>query len=247
MLTEQRKSLLLDRLRADGRLVAKDLSLELAVSEDTIRRDLRELAADGLLKRVHGGALPLAPEHGPLVRRVGLKTDEKAQLARLAAPLVTSGSVCFVDGGSTHAALLNALPAELDATIITHSPTIAAATERLPRVTCILIGGTIYKQSMVALGAKAHGALGDLAFDVAFIGGTAFAPDRGLMTVDREEALFKAAAAERAASVAVMLTAEKIGASAPFKIMDAAAITTMIVPDVPLPDTLTASTDVLLS
>ena len=58
MLTEQRKQLLLARLKKDGRLIAKDLSEELDLSEDTIRRDLRELAAQGLLTRVHGGALP---------------------------------------------------------------------------------------------------------------------------------------------------------------------------------------------
>ena len=61
VLAAQRKDLILSTLRSEGRVVAKDLAAELELSEDTIRRDLRELAADGLLHRVHGGALPASP------------------------------------------------------------------------------------------------------------------------------------------------------------------------------------------
>ncbi len=62
MLTTQRKSLILDILRRDGQVIAKRVAEDLALSEDTIRRDLREMAADGLLNRVHGGAMPIAPD-----------------------------------------------------------------------------------------------------------------------------------------------------------------------------------------
>ena len=61
MLTSQRKRLILDKLRAEGQVIAKSISHELGLSEDTIRRDLRELAQEGLLQRVHGGALPASP------------------------------------------------------------------------------------------------------------------------------------------------------------------------------------------
>jgi DeoR/GlpR family transcriptional regulator of sugar metabolism len=245
MLTEQRKMLLLERLALKGRLVAKDLSAELAVSEDTIRRDLRELAAEGRLLRVHGGALPIAPPHAPFRKREVLMAEEKTELARLAVQLIASGSVCFIDGGTTHAALLNALPADFNGTLITHSPTIASATERLNQVTCLLVGGTVFKHSMVALGSAAHTAIADMRFDLAFIGGTAFHPDHGLMTADREEALFKTAVAKRASAVAVLLTSDKIGASAPFKIMDTEDITTLVLPDVPHLDMIPDAVDIL--
>nr|AOO93358.1 DeoR family transcriptional regulator [Rhizobium leguminosarum bv. trifolii] len=62
MLTTQRKTLILDILRRDGQVIAKRVAEDFALSEDTIRRDLREMAAEGLLKRVHGGAMPLAPD-----------------------------------------------------------------------------------------------------------------------------------------------------------------------------------------
>ena len=78
MLTSQRKRLILDRLRAEGQIIAKSISHELGLSEDTIRRDLRELAQEGLLQRVHGGALPASPAVADFAGRQpiveGLKT-----------------------------------------------------------------------------------------------------------------------------------------------------------------------------
>src|SRR6476659_10313454 len=106
MLTAHRRQLLLDRLGRDGRIVAKDLSVELALSEDTIRRDLRELAGEGLLQRVHGGALPAAPTVANLAQRRGMASDEKRRLGRKAASLISRGQRVFIDGGTTHLELV---------------------------------------------------------------------------------------------------------------------------------------------
>src|SRR5215218_9971195 len=102
MLTAHRKQLLLERLRRDGRIVAKDLSAELDLSEDTIRRDLRELAGDGLLQRVHGGALPASPTIANLDARRGMATDEKRRLGERAAALIAPSQRIFIDGGTTN-------------------------------------------------------------------------------------------------------------------------------------------------
>ena len=85
MLTQERKQLIVDQLKKTGRIVAKDFSARLKLSEDTIRRDLRELAAEGLLQRVHGGALPASPTIATLAQRRGMAVEEKMQLAHLAA------------------------------------------------------------------------------------------------------------------------------------------------------------------
>ena len=82
MLTTQRKKLLLDRLAAEGQLVARTLALEFDTSEDTIRRDLRELAAEGKLQRVHGGALPASAAMGDLAVREQVSTADKLALDR---------------------------------------------------------------------------------------------------------------------------------------------------------------------
>ena len=105
MLTEQRKHLLLDRLRARAAVVAKDLSAELGLSEDTIRRDLRELAAAGLLTRVHGGALPASPTVAGLGARDPWPVEEKQRLAGRARP-GGAGQTVFIDGGTTNLALV---------------------------------------------------------------------------------------------------------------------------------------------
>ena len=132
MLTRQRKELLLSRLKQDGRIVAKSLSEELGLSEDTIRRDLRELAGEGLLERVHGGALPLAaplpasPAMGNFAQRQQISSDAKPAIGRAAARMITAGQVVFIDGGTTAVQLARHLPADLKCTVVTHRPSIAA-------------------------------------------------------------------------------------------------------------------------
>ena len=92
MLAAQRQDLLLDRLRADGRLVAKDLAAELGLSEDSVRRDLRELAAAGLCQRVYGGALPVVPG-GRRATRAGSdgRAGSKQRVAAGGAALIEPG------------------------------------------------------------------------------------------------------------------------------------------------------------
>src|SRR5262245_7371522 len=127
MLTQQRKRLLLDRLAKEGRIIAKDVSVELRLSEDTIRRDLRELAADGLLQRVHGGALPASPTVANLAARRSMATEEKSRLGCKAVTFISRGQRVFIDGGTTNLELVRAVPANLAFTVVTHSPTIAQA------------------------------------------------------------------------------------------------------------------------
>src|ERR1700761_1248067 len=101
MLTDERRSLVLDRLRTQGRVLAADLSADLDVSADTIRRDLRELDASGRLRRVHGGALPRHGDAAPFAARARRAPEAKASIARAAAGIVTDGQVVILDGGTT--------------------------------------------------------------------------------------------------------------------------------------------------
>ncbi len=165
MLTDHRKQLLLARLSAEGQIIASAIAAELGISEDTIRRDLRELAAEGRLTRVHGGALPASPAIAPLDQRRSIATPEKIRLAHAALPLIQPGQTIFIDGGTTHAELIRAFPATLSATIVTHSPTIAAELEPFRQVEVILIGGRLFRHSMVAVGTDAADAIRRLRFD----------------------------------------------------------------------------------
>ena len=230
MLTEQRKQLILDRLKRDGRVVAKDLSAELALSEDTIRRDLRELAAAGLLTRVHGGALPASPTVAGLPARRVMAVEEKQKLAAAGAALVERGQTVFIDGGTTNLALVRHLPLSVEATVITHSPQIAAALEPHEGVKVILVGGTLLRHSMVCVGAAALEAVTRLRADLFFLGLTGLHAEEGGTTGDYEEAQIKRAILQRSAEVVSLLSAEKIGAVSRFLVCRADALSSVIVP-----------------
>jgi len=229
MLTAQRKAHLLSALAATGRIVAADQARALNLSEDTIRRDLRELAADGLLLRVHGGALPLSPTHRPLAARQALHPEIKDRLAARAAALIRPGQTVILDGGTTHMALVRALAPDLRATIVTHSPVIATALEGHDGIEVLLIGGCLFRHSMVATGAVAAEGFARLRADLCFLGVTGLHPDAGLTTGDAEEAAIKRAMLAASGECVVLATPDKIGVASPHIIAPLYALTTLIV------------------
>ena len=164
-------------------------------------------------------ALPVAPDLPDFATRQTVATAEKDAIARRAAELVRPGAVVFLDGGTTTAALARALPRHFAFTIVTHSPTIACELERHPTADVVLIGGRLYKHSMVAVGAMALEAIRDIRADLYFMGVTAAHPVEGLTTGDMEEARTKRAIAAAAAETWVMLTREKLGTVSPWKVM----------------------------
>lgn len=229
MLTSERRRRLLDRLARDGRLVATTLATELGTSEDTIRRDLRELAAEGLLQRVHGGALPASPATQPLAARRTLAPDIKERLARRAVGLLRPGMTVILDGGTTNAALAAALPRDLPLLVVTHSPTIATLLEPFGRVDVILIGGRLLRHSMVAVGAETTEAYARVRADLCLLGVTGIHPEAGLTTGDHEEAAIKRRMVAQAAETAVIATPDKLGAVSPFAVVPLASMATLVI------------------
>jgi DeoR/GlpR family transcriptional regulator of sugar metabolism len=204
MLTSQRKQMILDRLEREGQVVARELSAKWEVSEDTIRRDLRELAGEGLLQRVHGGALPASPAVVNLAGR---------QL------LATEGQVVALDGGTTAVQVARAIPRNLAATIVTHSPTIAVELMEHATLEVVLIGGRLFKHSMVAMGTAALEQIARIRCDLFFMGVTGVHPTAGLTTGDFEEAAMKRALSRSAAETYVLVSAEKMGAASPYVVV----------------------------
>jgi DeoR/GlpR family transcriptional regulator of sugar metabolism len=218
MLTRQRQQHILNALRRDGQIVAKALSAELGLSEDTIRRDLRELAREGLLQRVHGGALPASPAMADLGVRRTVSVGEKRAIGRAAAALLKPGQVAFIDGGTTALELARCLDPRLRATVATHSPIIAAALAEHHGIEVILIGGRLFRHSMVSVGADAIEAISRIRADAYFMGATGIHPQAGLSTGDAEEAAVKRALMRAAAEIVVMASPEKLGAASPYVI-----------------------------
>lgn len=229
MLTSQRRQYILDRLRRDGQVIAKEVSQELGLSEDTIRRDLRDLAQEGLLQRVHGGALPASPAVADYASRETLSVSAKQMIGRTAAQLIKDGQVVFVDGGTTAVQLVRQLPRGLQATVVTHSARIAVELVTHPTVEVVLIGGRLFKHSIVSVGAAALDALQHVRADVYFMGVTGVHPQAGLSTGDFEEAYMKQAISRLAAETYVLASREKLGAASQYVVMPLAEVTGLIV------------------
>ncbi|WHA41034.1 DeoR/GlpR family DNA-binding transcription regulator [Agrobacterium larrymoorei] len=237
MLTSERKELIQQRLREEGRLVAKSFSQQLGVSEDTIRRDLRELAKDGLLQRVHGGALPASPAIADYSAREEIASAAKTKLGRTAAKLIRPGQIVFLDGGTTNLQLARHLPLDLQATIITHSPSIAVELARHPLVEVELIGGRLFKHSVVTMGAASAEAISGIRADMFFMGATGVHAEAGVTTGNREEAAIKRLIAQRSAETILIATGDKLGAASPYSIIPMAEIATLVTEE-GLPDTM---------
>ena len=219
MLAAERRDLLVARLGTDGKLVAKDLAAELGLSEDSIRRDLRELAAAGLCQKVYGGAVPASAALGDYGARCSIEPDSKQAVAARAVPLIQPGSVAILDGGTTTLAVARSLPAGLACTVITHSPTVASALLDHPGVEIIMIGGRVFRHSAVTCGAAAAEAAAAVSADVFLLGVTGVHPVHGLTTGDVDEAAMKRTLARRAAETWVLASAEKLGAASRYGVL----------------------------
>jgi DeoR/GlpR family transcriptional regulator of sugar metabolism len=219
MLAAERRDLLVTRLRRDGKLVARDLAAELGLSEDSVRRDLRELAAAGLCQRVYGGALPASPLVGTThAGRSAIAPESKQRVGERAALLIAPGSTVILDGDTTGLAVAAALPADLSATIITHSPTTAAALLDHPSVEVLILGGRLNKKSGIACGAATAEAAGAITADLYLMAPTGIHEQAGLTASDHEDAAIKRLFLSRAADTYVLGSADKVGTVARYSI-----------------------------
>jgi DeoR/GlpR family transcriptional regulator of sugar metabolism len=219
MLTTHRKQQILSVLKSTGQVIAKDLSQSMNVSEDTIRRDLREMAQEGLLQRVHGGALPASRAIADFAGRESITTKGKVAIGRAAAAMIRPGQVVILDGGTTSREIARHLDPNLKATIVTHSPTIALELVHHPSAEVILIGGRLFKHSVVAVGAVAIQAIADIHADTFFMGVTGVHPKTGLTTGDYEEAAVKRALSHAAAETVVLASSEKLNAASAYAVI----------------------------
>jgi DeoR/GlpR family transcriptional regulator of sugar metabolism len=203
-------------LQREGKVLASELSKTLQVSEDTIRRDLRELAAAGMLQRVHGGALPRSPATASFMERQQQAPEAKLAIARAAIRLIRQDQVIILDGGTTPLQVAQQLPPDLRATVITHSPPVAQALAEHTAIEVIVIGGKLYKHAMVAVGAATVEAFRQIRADLCFLGIYSVHPEIGISTLDLEEAYVKRAMIASTAEAVALASAEKLGTAAPY-------------------------------
>jgi DeoR/GlpR family transcriptional regulator of sugar metabolism len=228
MLNAERHAAIVELLRQRGRVLANDLGAELGVSADTIRRDLRELDDLGLLRRVHGGALPRTGDSAPFAARARRAPEAKASIARRAAEVIVDGQVVILDGGTTTVEVARALRPGLRATVVTTSPPVALALSEHRGVETAVIGGMLRHDALVTVGTETVDALRMIRADVVMLGVCGLHPELGVTANDLEEAHVKRAMIDGGATVIALADHDKLGTAMPVFVAPIDVITTLI-------------------
>jgi DeoR/GlpR family transcriptional regulator of sugar metabolism len=218
LIPAERQRLLLDCVERDGRIASAQAAARFGVSEDTIRRDLRDLAEAGLIDRVHGGALRKAQLSHRFEARLVQNQEEKKQLAVFALSLLRKGMTVLLDQSTGNLMLARELPCDLELTVATPSPDIAVAALDRGLRDLVLIGGKVDAKSRGASGAEALEQIGRIRPDLCFLGACAIDLAAGVTAVDYEDACVKRAMVAASARIAVLATADKLDTRARFAV-----------------------------
>jgi DeoR/GlpR family transcriptional regulator of sugar metabolism len=185
MLKKERHAYIMHEIDIHNKVLSSDLSIQLIVSEDTIRRDLQELDEKGMLTKVHGGALSKS-FHFTLQENTVFSQSEKKIIAKKARDLIMDGMLVLLSGGTTIIELVKSLPPALNATFITVS--IPTALELLdhPNVEVIFIGNKLLKNAQIAVGAEVIKRLGEIKCDLCFLGTNSIDAEHGITDLELE-------------------------------------------------------------
>jgi DeoR/GlpR family transcriptional regulator of sugar metabolism len=227
-LPADRERRILDRLIRDGQVNATALAEEFSTSEDTIRRDLRELAARGLCQRVYGGAIVTSPASTPIAVRVGESNARKEALGRTLATLLRPKQFVYIDAGSTNLAFARVLSHDLPLTVATHDPAIAACVMGKSAIKLLLIGGSVNREVGAALGGRAMREVAGMRPDLLILGVCSIHAKEGLGAFDAEDADMKRTLIETAGSVAVAVLNEKLESVAMHKVSEIDSIADVV-------------------
>lgn len=228
MLQQERHQKILDLLSQFGRVYASELSGQLKVSEDTIRRDLKLLDKKECLRRVHGGALPLQQTFDEYRERQDEIDPLKKRVALAAIPFIKPGQTILLDSGTTCLQLAMNLPTHFNFTVVTPSPLVAIKLMHHNNIELILLGGKIFKPSVMALGATTNAMLRKIYFDSCFLGICALHPSHGLSINHLDEAETLAIIIAQSEQVVVLGSAIKLGKMGTYKVCDSNKLNLLI-------------------
>ena len=235
MYAEERQQAMAQLVAARGRLSVTVLAEEYDVTTETVRRDLSTLERMGLVRRVHGGAVPahsLAAIESGLVERDAANTDEKDRIARAALDLLPpAGSTVLLDAGSTTSRLASVLPRDHRLTVVTHAVPVAARLAGNPQIELHLLPGRVRSTTHAAVGPETVAALANLRVDVVFLGTNGITAEHGLTTPDWDEAATKRAMVASARRTVVLADASKVGAEAPHRFASPEEIDVIVTDD----------------
>lgn len=199
--------------RRDGRVDVNALAELLGVTTETVRRDLTVLERHGLVRRVHGGALPverLRFEPG-VAERAETMTAEKERIAKAALGELPDGGAVLLDAGTTTVRLAESLPDDRELTVVTNALPIALSLTARPRITVLTVGGRVRGRTLAHVDRWALRSLSEITVDVAFMATNGISLEHGLTTPDPAEATVKEAMIAAARRVVLLADHTKVG------------------------------------
>jgi len=213
MYAEERQQEILRLARAEGRVDVAALADAFSVTAETIRRDLTTLERAGVLRRVHGGAIPMERIgfEPALAARDSVLIEEKERIAKVALAELPEEGAVILDAGTTTARLAQALPVDRELTVVVNSPVIATMLGTRPNLTVLQLGGRVRGRTLATVDDWALRPLAEIYVDVAFIGTNGCSVERGLTTPDPAEATVKRAMINAARRVVLLADHTKIG------------------------------------
>jgi len=215
MYAEERQQAIASLVISKGRASVAELAQAYDVTTETVRRDLAVLDRAGVLRRVHGGAVPVRALHlveAGVGERETTRSEHKEAIAVAAAEFFPlSGASVLIDAGTTTARIAAQLPTDRELVVVTNSVPVAARLAAMPSVTLQLLGGRVRGLTQAAVGEQTLRVLDMLRVDIAFIGTNAISVGHGLSTPDSDEAAVKRAMVNSANYVVVAADSSKVG------------------------------------
>jgi DeoR/GlpR family transcriptional regulator of sugar metabolism len=209
MLKKERQAHILQQINIHNKVLSSDLSVQLNVSEDTIRRDLQDLDDEGKLTKVHGGALSKS-FHFTIQNQNIYQHVEKKIIAHKAVKLIKDGMFVILSGGTTIRELVKLLPPDLNATFITPSIPIALELLEHPNAEVIFIGNKLMKNAQMAVGAAVVQKLESVKADICFLGTNSIHPEHGITDLEWEIIEVKKAMIQAAKKTVSLAISEKL-------------------------------------
>lgn len=217
MLKRERQAYILKQINLHNKVLSSDLSLEINVSEDTIRRDLIELSDADKLIKVHGGALSRS-FHSSFLRSDVYQLDHKKKIAEKALTLIKDGMFVLTSGGTTIIEMARMLPLDLKATFFTGSIPAAYEYAQHPNIEVIFIGDKVSKSSQITVGGAAIQKINSIKPDLCLLGINAIDLENGITDNDWEVVQVKKAMLASASQTVALTISEKLNSFQRLKI-----------------------------
>ncbi|WP_160068044.1 DeoR/GlpR family DNA-binding transcription regulator [Sphingobacterium bovisgrunnientis] len=227
MLKEERQAYIIHQINLHNKVLSSDLSVQLNVSEDTIRRDLNELAENGKVIKVYGGALSKSFQF-PFQEGNVYAKEGKKEIALKALSLISSGMTILIGGGTTMIELARLIPNDLQCTFFTISPLVALELAEKDNIEVFLLGGKLSRNTNIVTGSQVINELSDLRVDLCLLGTNSLSIEEGITDSDWEVVQIKRAMIKCSKSLAILSIAEKLNSNQKMRVAPLKEVTYLV-------------------